>query len=387
MNQRIFSFTQSSVLCGLLAASVWTTVVDAGELNVTGHLNVASNLTAQSVTLGGQTRSTWPATSLVGITDLNAPVLDFEQPGHFYRLALTNHVQWVFTNHVAGRIAWIQVAQDGSGGWSNTWPTEARWPDGKLAKTPSSAGSLSMFKVYDDGVNWLISAEGANYRPVPTNQFAVSSRNVNGRVKAPAVSLSGVTELTLEYWAKLPATTGAYQVPGGTMLTLTSNSGSFNWNNVFLWGGNLIWDDIVAYGGSQSAEFSLSQYCAELMDGQWHHIAAVYDGTEFRLYLDGALKASDQASISLPSTMDVWVLSCDWFNTHNEHTAGTMDEVRVSRVARYSSNFEPATEFVVDSDTLVYLRFSEGSGTTYRDETENTTPEYVNNPPEWVEGR
>jgi hypothetical protein len=64
-----------------------------------------------------------------------------------------------------------------------------------------------------------------------------------------------------------------------------------------------------------------------------------------------------------------------------------MDEVRVSKVARYTSNFTPASSFTVDSDTLVYLKFDEGGGASYTDQTGNSTPVYVGNPPEWVEGR
>lgn len=38
-----------------------TVCASAGELNVTGDMNVASNLTANAVTLGGETRTCWPS--------------------------------------------------------------------------------------------------------------------------------------------------------------------------------------------------------------------------------------------------------------------------------------------------------------------------------------
>jgi len=82
------------------------TIVHAGDLNVVGNLNVTSNLAAGAVTLQGA-------------ADLTAAVLDFAQPGLFYRHTLTNDTTWTFTNHVAGRQVWLQVAQDATGGWRN----------------------------------------------------------------------------------------------------------------------------------------------------------------------------------------------------------------------------------------------------------------------------
>jgi hypothetical protein len=64
----------------------------ASDLNVVGHVNVASNLTAGVVTLQGA-------------AELAEPVLDFAKPGLFYRFTLTGDTSWVFTNHVAGRDA------------------------------------------------------------------------------------------------------------------------------------------------------------------------------------------------------------------------------------------------------------------------------------------
>jgi hypothetical protein len=360
--------------------------VRAGEFDVVGNVNVASNLTAQSVTLGGQTRSSWPGGGLAGFQDLgHEPVLGTSEAGLF-SIVLTNHAGWDFGSHMAGRTFRLQIAQDATGGWTNSWPAEVLWPGGTPVSATTDANRFSLFSVVDNGTHWLMEA-GPTYG---TNRaFAVSSLNVDGRVRAGNVSLSGVTAVTIEYWAKLRPSPGPYEAEGGTILSLNGNVGTWGWSDVFLWCGNLIWDDFLVYGGSAGnyANFGVSQYDAAVADGNWHHIAAVYDGSQYRLYLDGTLKASQSASISLPSAMDVWVLSYDWFPWHTEHVKGTMDEVRVSKVARYTSNFTPATSFTVDSDTLVYLKFDEGGGASYTDQTGNSTPVYVGNPPEWVEGR
>ena len=364
-----------------------TARTNAGDLNVMGNMNVSSNLTAQTITLGGQTRSNWPGGGSAGFQDLgHDPVLGASEAGLF-SIVLTNHVVWNFGTHTAGRMFRLQVAQNETGGWTNSWPSDVRWPGSMPISATMDASRFTLYSVVDNGTYWLMDANPLAYST--NHSYAVSSLNVDARVKAGNVSLSGVTSLTIEYWAKLRPANDPYESEGGTMLSLNGNVGTWGWADVFLWCGNLIWDNFLVYGGSGGnyADFGVDQYAAAVADGGWHHVAAVYDGSQFRLYLDGTLQASQSTSISLPSAMDVWVLSYDWFSSHNEHVKGTMDEVRISKVVRYTSNFTPSASYVTDSDTLVYLKLDEGTGTSYIDETGNTTPTYVGNPPDWVEGR
>ena len=121
---------------------VTTAGIQAGDFNVVGNLNVASNLTASSVTLQGA-------------KELTSPVLDFTQPGLFYRYTLTNQTTWTFTNHVAGRQLWLQITEDDTGGWTNYWPTAVMWPGGHSAHPSTGRRMTHVFKVLDDGSHWL----------------------------------------------------------------------------------------------------------------------------------------------------------------------------------------------------------------------------------------
>jgi hypothetical protein len=66
----------------------------------------------------------------------------------------------------------------------------------------------------------------------------------------------------------------------------------------------------------------------------------------------------------------------------------TLDEIRISNVARYSANFVPATGFLVDPNTVAYWRLNEGTGLTVGDATGQHNGTLQGNPlPAWVLGR
>ena len=50
---------------------------------------------------------------------------------------------------------------------------------------------------------------------------------------------------------------------------------------------------------------------------------------------------------------------------------GTIDEVRVSKIARYSKNFTPAKRFETDKDTMALYHCDEGAGKTLTDSSVN----------------
>lgn len=107
-----------------------------------------------------------------------------------------------------------------------------------------------------------------------------------------------------------------------------------------------------------------------LQTGVWYHFAAVYDQSTMRLYVNGKQTASRTftgtvAVSNLPLTMGyntVWT---------NEQLSGTLDEVRISRIARYSANFTPAGPFTPDADTVGLWHLDEGTGQTSADASAN----------------
>lgn len=69
-------------------------------------------------------------------------------------------------------------------------------------------------------------------------------------------------------------------------------------------------------------------------DGQWHHVAAVYDGATRYIFIDGQQKISDAFAYTVPNGAN-WALG--GYNGCNGGFNGKVDEIRV-----YSRGLTPA---------------------------------------------
>gem|GEM_PF-761398 len=125
--------------------------------------------------------------------------------------------------------------------------------------------------------------------------------------------------------------------------TLTAKETSANFNDRNWWiatraDGRLWWKSSPGIDCTNTTD---------VCDGQWHHFAAVHDGTTARLYLDGAQVATD-ASPGLASTQNAPLLFGEELGA-GRRLVGLLDEMRISNVSR-SSNWVWATYQVVASN-------------------------------------
>jgi 3',5'-cyclic AMP phosphodiesterase CpdA len=97
----------------------------------------------------------------------------------------------------------------------------------------------------------------------------------------------------------------------------------------------------------------------------WHHIAGVYDGKEVRVYVDGKLIASTPGSGKRTRNDRPLYVGAD-VNRSNQptsHFPGEIDEVRISKVARYRGpSFRPERKHQPDSETILLLDLDVGIG-------------------------
>ena len=126
-------------------------------------------------------------------------------------------------------------------------------------------------------------------------------------------------------------------------------------------------------------------------DGNWHHLAVVKTATQLRVFLDGV---EDATPIAANGNI-VWSSNAGWGigyrNLYNDRFINAkIDEIRISKVARYTANFTPQTTyFSSDSDTILLLHLDDGSGSTAVDSGPNSQDATLGsspNDPSWVAG-
>ncbi|MFT5289903.1 MAG: 3',5'-cyclic AMP phosphodiesterase CpdA [Planctomycetota bacterium] len=102
-----------------------------------------------------------------------------------------------------------------------------------------------------------------------------------------------------------------------------------------------------------------------LESGVWSHVAGVFDGSELRLYVNGKLVAATAAGGKRTLRNVPLVIGGDPANggAVRDLLRGSLDEVRISSVARYSGgSFAPAPKHESDSSTVLLLHMDARRG-------------------------
>ena len=95
------------------------------------------------------------------------------------------------------------------------------------------------------------------------------------------------------------------------------------------------------------------------------HVAGVCDKSEFRIYVDGKLACNPG------STVGSRFRPREGLPTIGEYFRGTIDELRVSKVARYFQEFTPPQRHEPDANTFALYHFDEGTGEVLKDSSGN----------------
>lgn len=131
----------------------------------------------------------------------------------------------------------------------------------------------------------------------------------------------------------------------------------------------------ITQQGFANAYISTASAYAEALSQQpiprneWHHIAMMYDGNSglISLWVDGKANGSGLLSPKgpLPKTTGNLVIGGTTVNSGRFN--GYIDEVRLSKVYRYKSEFDPRGSYTNDVNTVGLYHFDEGTGTTSAD--------------------
>ena len=270
--------TMKSFLSILLILSAGATRAWASSLTINGSL-IVSNLTAQqTITLGAATLSNWPTTFPTGVVLLANGTLDTSL-FQYYTITLTNNVAWTFTNHSSGRVFWLKVQQNASGGWTNSWDANVMWPGHIAPFTSTRENNWDLFHFADDGTNWSGAADGINYTTSPgyALQFNGTSNYIDVPYSSAFYQTSG--NFTWSGWFK----TGVSQSAGWFLGAYGGISNSYNG-----YGGNMQNGGQIRFfelnNGTEVDTLSSSSF---LNDGSWHLFTFVDDGANMYIYIDG----------------------------------------------------------------------------------------------------
>lgn len=98
----------------------------------------------------------------------------------------------------------------------------------------------------------------------------------------------------------------------------------------------------------------------EISPDAWHHVAGTYDGDKLHSFIDGVETNDADAPDGMhtaPYSGPLTIGSAHY--SPSFAFAGLIDEVRISRVARYQNGESPERHWAVDGDTVALWRFDE----------------------------
>ena len=177
-------------------------------------------------------------------------------------------------------------------------------------------------------VNLLKAKNEHPYQPGYYSTFFATSADY---VTTSAIFMSA-TAFTVECWVN---TTNKTAYAG-----ICKNGAAAEWTvtDIFVIGLDSSGNSIFIYNGTGALSLNGTM---TVTDGKWHHIALVYDGTNYKLYIDGILNAS-QALAAMSQTARVHNIGSDIRNSRS--WVGHISNFRiVNGTALYSSNFVPPT--------------------------------------------
>ncbi|GAB2958841.1 hypothetical protein GCM10027048_27470 [Hymenobacter coalescens] len=179
----------------------------------------------------------------------------------------------------------------------------------------------------------------------------------------------GNSTYTIEAWIK-PTQMGAYGIIGWGNYNTTNQVNALRLSPTGII--NYWWDNDLTVGTTD-------------LSGAWHHVAATFDGTTRKLYLDGVLIGQDTpAGHAVPNANNLRIGS-----TNNaEYFPGQIDEVRVwnrARTATELNHYKGVGLRGTETGLVAYLRLNEGSGSTTADATGNAANlGTLTNAPTWA---
>jgi hypothetical protein len=233
-----------------------------------------------------------------------------------------------------------------------------------------------------NGSSTIFGKDRTFFTPGPLAGKALSFNGTSSYIRLPVIDLSASNTLTLEAWIK------------PVDITTTANSDilrqqAFTTTDWLLGFENH--GTILSFGlrtGSTYQELQIGINPADFADGNWHHIAATYDGTTKRVYRDGVLIGSAAQTGNVAFTATNNSIGASYNGTSgSEFFNGLIDEVRIWAIARSANEINQYLNRSLtgaENGLLAYWRFDEGTSTSANDASGNGRAGILIGGPVWV---
>jgi hypothetical protein len=196
----------------------------------------------------------------------------------------------------------------------------------------ADAGTVGLWHMDDSSGTVTDSSGNSN------NGTAVGTTIINGRVGTGARTFNGISDyitvsnstslairndITIEAWVKRTASNNYDTI-------LTKTNGSTRWDYDFY-----IWTDGTLEFYSDATSPTNVSSTSTITDTNWHHVAITRLGGRVTFYIDGIPGGSATMTGTMNNNTDPVIIGTDYTNTTTtDHLNGTLDEVRLSNIAR-----------------------------------------------------
>lgn len=185
---------------------------------------------------------------------------------------------------------------------------------------------------------------------------------------ADAASLQLPTDLTVEAWIKPQAAERHRHVVGKKYYELAVDPTP---------------EGFVATWEIRSGGRWYTIQSSPLALDRWYHVAGSYADGTMRLHVDGILVGSEK--VGAPIDQSIEPLRIGSTDAAGDFFVGTIDEVRVSKVARYTGDFAvDRAPFLADDHTTGLWHLDEGSGAAIADTSTNANNGVFASTPVWT---
>jgi hypothetical protein len=182
-----------------------------------------------------------------------------------------------------------------------------------------------------------------------------------GAAAATSSKFNAAGAFTVEAWL-LPNVTGSSGTHNNTIVHLGADDAHLGFH--LYMDANAIASFVTSCDGATPV-FALD--LSPMPNLKWVHLAGVFDGSKIQIYVNGAKNGEASVACSTVFQTNGLLQVARAGDLH-----GLLDELRLSKVARYTTTFTPAATFTADSDTVALYHFDEGSGLVAGDSASST---------------